>query len=320
MLLGIDIGGTKTALALASRQGQLLARRRYPTRTSGDALRDLAELAAEIRRLVDTADETLGAVERVGFSAPGPLDPKRERILNPPNLPGWNDVPIRQHLEAELGLPVTLENDANAAALAEWWFGAGKGAANIVYLTMSTGVGAGLILDGRLYRGAAGNAGEFGHTVLEADGAPCACGMRGCVEAYLGGAAWTTRLREETPERSRVCELARGRASIRPEHLLEAARQGDAFALAEVERFNHYLARAIANVVFSLAPEVIVLGTIPTAAGEDLCLAPVREDVQNRIWPEFAERLRILPSALGTDLPYMAGISVALQPVDGAVA
>ena len=94
--------------------------------------------------------------------------------------------------------------------------------------------------------------------------------------------------------------------------MLEAAREGDAFALAEVDRFNHYLACAIANVVFSLAPEVVVLGTIPTAAGEDLCLAPVRQDVRGRVWSEFAERLRILPSALGADLPYTAGISVAL--------
>jgi len=312
MLLGIDLGGTKTALALASREGELLARRRYPTRTSGDGLRDLSELAAEVRSLVEGAGQSLAAVEHLGFSAPGPLDASRERILRPPNLPGWNGAPIRQHLEAELGLPVTLENDANAAALAEWRFGAGRGAEDVVYLTMSTGVGAGLILAGRLYRGAGGNAGEFGHTTLEEGGELCACGLRGCVEAYIGGAAWTARLREEAPEKSRVSELAGGRAFIRPEHLLEAAREGDTFALAEVDRFNHYLARAIANVVFSLAPEVVVLGTIPTAAGEDLCLKAVREDVRSRVWPEFAEHLRILPSALGADLPYWAGISVAL--------
>ena len=312
MLLGIDVGGTKTALALASLEGRVIARRRYPTRTSGDASRDLADLAAEIRVLLEGAGAKLAAVEHLGVSLPGPLDATRERISKPPNLRGWDGVPIRQRLEAELGLPVTLENDANAAALAEWQFGAGRGADDVVYLTMSTGVGAGLILDGRLYRGAGGNAGEFGHTALEENGERCACGLRGCVEAYVGGAAWTERLREKTPEGSRVAELGGGRASIRPEHVLEAAREGDAFARAEVDRFNHYLARAISNVVFALDPEVVILGTIPTAAGEELCLSPVRKQVRNRVWPELAERLRIVPSTLGDELPYTAGICVAM--------
>jgi glucokinase len=313
MFLGIDIGGTKTALALASREGRVLARRRYPTRTSGDGERDLAGLAEEARSLLSDAGTDLAAVAQVGVSVPGPLDPARERILQPPNLPGWEGVPIRKRLEAEVGRPVTLENDANAAALAEWQFGAGRGADHVVYLTMSTGVGAGLILDGRLYRGSGGNAGEFGHTTLVEDGALCACGLRGCVEAYVGGAAWTERLRAKTPEQSQVMALAGGRASVRPEHLLEAARAGDAYARAEVDRYNHYLARAISNIVFALAPEVVILGTIPTAAGDELCLTPVRKSVQARIWPALANRLRIVPTALGPELPYLAGICVAMH-------
>ena len=312
MLLGIDVGGTKTALSLASQEGRVLARRRYPTRPSGDGRRDLAGIAAEARNLIRSAGAEFAAVERVGVSAPGPLDAARERIVKPPNLPGWEGVPVRKQLEGELGLPVTLEHDANAAALAEWQFGAGRGSDDIVYLTMSTGVGAGLILDGRLYRGAGGNAGEFGHTMLEENGPRCACGLHGCVEAYVGGAAWTERLRQQTPRESLVAALAGDRASIRPEHLLEAARSGDAFATDELDRYNHYLARAIANVVFALAPEVVILGTIPTAAGEDLCLTPVRESVRTRIWPALAKHLRIVPSALGDELPYMAGICVAM--------
>lgn len=316
MLLGIDLGGTKTALALASKEGRVHVRRRYPTRLSGDGVRDLAELGAAIRSLLSDAEVSPSAVQRIGVSAPGPLDAARERMRMPPNLPGWDDVPVRERLEADLGIPVTLENDANAAALAEWKFGAGRGAADVAYLTMSTGVGAGLILDGRLYRGAGGNAGEFGHTTLEEGGLPCACGQRGCVEAYIGGAAWTQRLREQTPEGSHVVALAGDRGSVRPEHLLEAARAGDSFALAEVERFNGYLVRAIANVVFALAPEIVVLGTIPSAAGEELCLSPVRAGVATRVWPQLIQHLRILPSALGDELPYMAGICVAMQTPD----
>ena len=253
------------------------------------------------------------ALAAVGVSAPGPLDGERGVVEGPPNLPGWDSVPLGVIFAAVLDRPVRLENDANAAALAEWRFGAGRGLAHLVYLTMSTGVGAGLVLGGRLHRGAGGQAGEIGHAPIEWDGEPCACGQRGCLEAYVGGAAWTRRLRAATPDTSRVALLAGGRAQVRPEHVLAAAREGDAFAGAELARFNEYLARGIVLVGFALAPEAVILGTIPTAAGEDLCLGPVREIVARRLWPGLARTLRILPSALGEDLGAYAGLAVALQ-------
>jgi glucokinase len=208
---------------------------------------------------------------------------------------------------------VRLENDANAAALAEWRYGAGRGARNLVYLTMSTGVGTGLILDGRLYRGHRGRASEFGHSCVEWGGERCGCGQRGCLEAYLGGAAWTRRLREITPANSRACALAGECGLVLPEHVVAAAREGDAFACEEMERFNHYLARAIATLAFALAPEVVVLGTIATAAGEALCFDPVRALVKDQVWPSFGEEMRILPSGLGDQLPYYAGVCVAME-------
>jgi glucokinase len=249
----------------------------------------------------------------VGLSLPGPIDRERGLLLHPPNLPGWREVPIRSWIGDALGRPVWMENDANAAALAEWHFGAGQGARNMVYLTMSTGVGAGLILEGGLHRGHGGNAGELGHVPVEWDGELCACGQSGCLEAYVGGAAWTRRLRLETPESSRVCTLAGSSSEITPEHVVAAAEQGDPFALSELQRFNHYLARGIVALCFALAPERVVLGTIPTAAGETLCLQPLRRLVAERLWPEFSHELQILPSALGDQLPYYAGVGVALE-------
>jgi glucokinase len=311
--LGIDVGGSKLALALADAEGRLLARRRRPTEPSRDAAADWARIAADARALVVEAGASLADVEAVGVSVPGPLDLERGLLLEPPNLPGWSRVPVRALLEGALERPVRVENDANAAALAEWRHGAGRGASHLVYLTMSTGVGAGLVLDGRLYRGRAGAAGEVGHARVEWDGEPCACGRRGCLEAYCGGAAWTRRLRAVTPGAGRVAALAGGRERALPEHVVAAAGEGDAFARAELDRYNHYLARGLVNLVFTLAPEVVVLGTIPSHAGEALCLGPVRERVRAELWPLLARGLSIRPAALGAELGYYAGVSVARE-------
>lgn len=313
MLLGIDIGGTKVALSVADEQGRVTARMRRPTEPSGDPAVDVGRIADDARRLLAEAGVARGALAAVGVSAPGPVDPLRGEIVSPPNLPGWGTVPLRELFADALEAPVAVENDANAAALAEWRYGSGRGFDDLVYLTMSTGVGGGLVLGGRLHAGRRGNAGEVGHVPVEWDGAPCACGMRGCLEAYVGGAAWTRRLRRVAPEAGRVAELAGGRAHATPRHVVEAAREGDAFARSELERWNDYLARGIVALVFVLAPQAVVLGTIATAAGEELCFAPLRERVRERVWPVFARELAILPSGLGEDLAHHAGIAVALQ-------
>lgn len=312
-LVGIDIGGTKVALALGDAEGRLEARWRRPTEPSGNPAADLERLAEDVRRLLAGAGVPLGEVAAVGVTAPGPLDVDAGLVLTPPNLPGWAHVPLVAQLASALGRPVFLDNDANAAALAEWRFGAGRGLRHLVYLTMSTGVGGGLILDGRLYRGVLASAGEVGHAPVEWGGLPCACGLRGCLEAYVGGAAWTRRLRATAPEASRAVALAGGRAALEPEHVVAAAREGDAFALAELARWNDYVARGIVWLAMVLAPEAVVLGTIATAAGEALSLGPIRRQVAAHVWPHLAPRLRILPAGLGADGPYLAGLAVAAE-------
>ena len=314
--LGIDLGGSKLAIAIADPDGRLIAHKTRPSRIGGDPDADILAIAADAADLVARSGLATSDFDAVGLSVPGPIDHERGAILDPPNLPGWRDVPLRARMSEILGLPVRIENDANAAALAEWHHGAGRGCSNLVYLTMSTGVGAGLILDGRLYRGHRGRASEFGHTCVEWEGEPCGCGRRGCLEAYLGGAAWARRLREITPTASRACALAGARERVLPEHVVAAAGEGDAFAREEMERFNHYLARAIAALSFALAPEVVVLGTIATAAGEKLCFEPVRALVAAQVWPSLCDGLRILPSGLGDELPYYAGVCVAIEGAD----
>jgi len=315
--LGIDLGGSKLAIAIADAEGGLIAQQTRPSPLSGDPEADVLAIAEDAADLIARSDLAARDFDAAGFSVPGPVDHERGAVLAPPNLPGWQNVPLRDRMSERLGIPVRLENDANAAALAEWRFGAGRGAQNLAYLTMSTGVGTGLILDGRLYRGHRGRASEFGHTCVEWEGERCACGQRGCLEAYLGGAAWSRRLREIAPATSQVCALAGSRELVSPKHVVAAAGEGDAFACEEMERFNHYLARAIAALAFALAPEVVVLGTIATAAGEALCFEPVRARVETQVWPALRDELRILPIGLGEQLPYYAGVCVAREGSPG---
>ncbi len=317
VLVGIDIGASKLALALGDESGRPTSHWRRAMEATDRPADDLARIAEDVRELLAGAGKTAADVDWIGVSAPGPMDRERGRLLQPPNLPGWKDVPIQSTLAEALGAPVRLENDANAAALAEWRHGAGQGFENVVYLTASTGIGAGLVLGGRLHRGRRGNAGEIGHAPVEWDGAPCVCGQRGCLEAYVGGAAWTRRLREITPESSQVARLAGDVTRVRPEHVVAAAKQGDVFARSEMDRFNRYLARAIVTLAFALEPDVVVLGTIPVSAGEALCFAPLRERVAAQVWPVLGRDLQILPAALGSELPYYAGLCLALEGRQG---
>jgi glucokinase len=315
-LLGIDIGATKVALAIGDEKGRVVARARRATEPTGRPERDVARIAEDAQRLLAKAGVAPSEIAGAGVSAPGPMDAVRGSLIRPPNLPGWEDVPVRGLLADALGISVHLENDANAAALAEWRFGAGRGFDHLVYLTASTGIGAGLVLGGRLYRGQGWNAGEIGHVPVEWEGLACACGLRGCLEAYVGGAAWTRRLSEITPEESRVAQLAGGRELARPEHVVAAAQRGDGFARSELERFNLYLARAIATLAFTLAPEVVILGTIPASAGEELCIAPIRRSVAGLIWPILDRGLRIVPAALGAEIADYAGLCAALEGLE----
>jgi len=329
-LLGIDIGGTKRVLAVGDHTSRTFARRRTPMTFSGDWRRDLAALIADARDLLREAQsggapdpagggqgESCGEggadrLEAIGVAAPGPVDRDSGVLRNPPNLPGWRDVPLAEVLAEAFGVPVRVENDANAAALAEHRFGAGRGTDDLVYLTMSTGVGGGVVSGGRLVTGAHGHAAELGHIAIVPNGLRCHCGLRGCLEAYVGGQAWSKRLRRVAPASGPVIELAGGvRERIGPELLLAAAREGDAFARAELERWLDHLALGLVTIAMAFDPERIVLGTIAVAAGEALCFAPLRERLRARVWSHQAEGLSILPASLGEALPEHAALAVA---------
>lgn len=312
-LLGIDIGGTKAVVVLARGDGEIVRETRLEDWASGDAGTDVERLAAEARALLGGAGLVAADVRALGVSAPGPLDPEVGVVVDTPNLDGWRNFPLRERLARALGAPVSIENDANAAALAEWRYGAGRGARNLLFLTMSTGVGGGLILDGRLYRGSRFQAGEVGHIPVQPNGRLCGCGLRGCLEAYTSGANLSARMREDLAAGAdtRIRALAGGEpARVSPHHWVAAIRERDPYALALRDEFLDRLSQGLATLVMTLDPERIVLGTI-VRENADLFLDELRARTLERVWEEFAD-VAIVPGELGERLPAYAALSVSL--------
>lgn len=311
LVLGFDIGGTKCATALARLDGQLLARQETPTgqRPWQEVLQELADRGRDLLRQELVSIENLRGI---GVSCGGPLDTKTGTIYTPPNLPEWKDVPARAFFEAQFALPVRLENDANATALAEWRFGAGQGVQNLVFLTMGTGIGGGLILDGSLYRGTNDLAGELGHQTILLNGPRCGCGKRGCLEALASGPAIARLARESLRygRHKRVLALAGGNPqAITAKHVIEAAQAGDSFAVQILEEAGTYMGVGIANLIQLLNPERVVIGTIAVHAG-DLILEPIRRAVSEYAWPRSASVCEIVPAALGDRAQDLAAIAL----------
>ncbi len=302
-IVGVDLGGTKIAVSAWTPEGRRIDARRFATLPGGPD--------PNVERIAAIARDMLGG-ERpraIGVSGGGPLDPERGVIISIPNLPGWTDVPFAERLETALGAPAAIENDANACAIAEHRFGAGRGTKDMAFLTLSTGIGGGLILDGRIYRGHRFLAGEVGHQVIVPDGPPCGCGKRGCLEALASGTGIANRLRELRGAMA-TDALPEPDLPLDARQLVERARAGDVFSLGFLRETAGFLALGLSNLVFVLDPERIVLGTIAVAAG-DLLLAPLRQEVDRLLWPAFRRDLSILPAQLGPDLGDYAAFAVA---------
>jgi glucokinase len=242
----------------------------------------------------------------VGIGAPGPLDREKGLVIVAPNL-GWRNFPLRDRIGERLNLPATLDNDANCATVGEWWQGAAKGASNVIGMTIGTGIGGGLILDGKLFHGASDVAGEIGHTTIDLNGRHCKCGNYGCLEAYASGPAIATRarevlVREETA--SLLPSLVGGRLeSITAETVYRAAQQGDAVASEIVRDTARYLGTGIANLLNILNVDVVVVAGGVTAAGDAL-FVPMQAEVRRRAFRPAVDATRIVPGTL----PGTAGV------------
>jgi glucokinase len=304
----VDIGGTKVELAVGDETGRLLKTDRVPTPAlgRGDAIVDA--LADRLSALTPEGVRP----DAVGVGSPGPLDSQAGRLLKPSNLPGWEYLEIEKKLGNRLGLRVVLENDATAAALGEWRYGAGRGVDNLVYVTVSTGIGAGIIAHGDLIRGVGANAGELGHVVVNPGGVQCHCGLRGCLETEASGTAMA-RMAQERREESGWFSAHAG--PITAADVFSALDAGDRVAADIVAHAADRLAWAFGMLVNLMNPERIVVGGGVATAGDRL-LAPIRDAMPGYAMADLLARATVVPAALGADVGVAGALAVAISAAD----
>lgn len=318
LLLGLDFGGTKLAAGLVHpARGELVASARRPTEPEGGATLALATMLAMARELVAKA---LSEVGGVGINFGGPVDAAAGIVLHSHHVAGWDGFPLAAQVGTALGLRAALENDANGQALAEWRFGAGRGRRSLAYLNVGTGIGGGIVLEGRLWRGAHGMAGEFGHMVIRPGGPICTCGRAGCLEALAAGPAMGRRARAalgaappEVRDRSAMLQRAGSLPAVTGRELTGAAADGDELALAVLDAIFNDLALGIANILSNLDPDLLVLGGGAADWAPSL-FARLLERVRAACLPGTEGQVALAPAALGADAGIFGGAAVLLQP------
>lgn len=309
-VLALDIGGTKLAVAVVTEDGRthgLLVEPTHKHRGPDEVISHLFDMG---RRSVEAAD--LGAPAAVGISCGGPLDAAAGVLTGPLHLPGWVDVPIVTLTEEAFGVPAVLENDATAAALAEHRYGAARGTDTALYLTLSTGVGGGSVIGGRLHRGAAGNGGEFGHITVRPGGRRCECGRNGCLEAYASGTSIAARAAEWLAATDQPSSL-RALPAVRAEDVVAEATAGDVIADALWTETVDVLGQAVTDLVNVFEPDVVVLGGGVTRSGA-LLIDPVRATVHRTAMPPAAGAVVTL-AGLGDEVCVVGAGALALDLV-----
>lgn len=308
-IVGVDLGGTNIVVGTVTDDGKDIVgveHRRTPVAEGPD--RVVAQIADAVRSSIDHARATWKSdveILGVGIGSPGPIDSKRGVVVTTPNL-GWSEMPLRDRVGDAVGLTATLDNDANCAIFGEWWRGAARDARVVVGFTIGTGVGGGLIIDGRIFHGVSDVAGEFGHITIDSTGRRCGCGNYGCLEAYAAGPAIAKRAIEsiEAGATSTLSNYVDGDLSrLTAEEIYRAANDGDDLAQEVVRDTARFLGAGVASLINICNPEIVVICGGVTQAGEKL-FRPVREEVRRRAFRPAAEACRIVPG----ELPGTAGV------------
>jgi len=316
-ILGIDLGGTKILTAVANAQGKMLSRDHSitPAKEGQDAV--VKSILESVGRALDQAHIVAADLIAIGLGAPGLSNPGTGILFTSPNLPGWKDVPLRDIIEKRLGRKAFLINDANAAAIGELYFGAGRGARNFIYITVSTGIGGGIIIDGRIYTGSIGTAGELGHMVVNDKGPQCNCGNKGCWETLASGTALAREARQSIREgaATSILEHADGNIEkISAESIHEAAQAGDKLANELIARTAYYLGVGLANLINIFNPEVIVIGGGLSNIG-DMLLKPAFEEAKRRAFKQAYQAVRLARAELGRNSGVLGAAAFALEQV-----
>jgi glucokinase len=297
MIIGVDLGGTKILTALADSKGNIISTAKIDTLADLGQKQVINNIIRSINMALKQAKVPMSRISKIGIGAPGPIL-GRAIIVSPPNLPGWINVNIKSLLHKKLKKTIYIENDANAAAFGEFCFGAGKGFRNLVYITLSTGIGGGIIIDGRIYTGSIGTAGEIGHMVIDPKGPRCGCGNRGCLEALAAGPA--------------IAKMAGKKNALEAEL---AARKGDKRAIKAINTAAKYIGIGIGNLNNILNPDIFVIGGGVSNMGR-LLLDPVKSWARKYSMEASRKSLIIVPAKLKNEAGVMGAIAICLKDKD----
>jgi glucokinase len=309
---GIDLGGTKILVVIADADGNIRGDGRTPTRASEGPRAVVDRISACVRESAREAGIDPSDIEAAGVSAPGPIDAAEGVITDPPNLPGWHDVPLARLLSECLGTPATLENDANCGAIGEHQFGAGRGFRHMLYVTVSTGIGGGIIIDDELYAGASGAAGEVGHMPVALDGPHCGAGHVGCLEAFASGTAIARRAQEmiDAGGLPRTARIAAQHPPLTAEDVYLAGQQGESEAANIIESAGSFLGIGLAGMINAFNPQAIVIGGGLVNMGGAI-LGPARRTARERAFEQSFRDVHIVEWELGERVAALGAIAVA---------
>lgn len=311
-VIGIDMGATHVNIILADFAARVIREFESPIDICNGPKSCLDFIDASLRKLLDDSGLTLADIKAAGMGVPGPVVADAGMVSAPPIMPGWDNYPIRERMQACWGFPVSLGNDAELGAVGEWAYGAGRGERNLAYIKVGTGIGAGLLLDGQIYRGATGSAGEIGHVTLNENGPMCTCGNRGCVEAFAGGRAIAQKGVDAVLAGQRT-QLAACQSveRITARDVINAARSGDLVSQRIVTEAGLHLGTAIASLVNLFNPSMVVVGGGVAQIG-DLLLEPIRRTVQQRSLRVASQAVRITSALLERRSTSIGAVVLAL--------
>jgi len=317
-LIGVDLGGTNTRAAVSDKTGKILGDAREPSYAMSGFDVTVGQIVKAANGALAAAGISAAELLGIGMAVPGTIKPKTGLVLWTPNFSeDWVGANISAPIREAFGCPVYIGNDANLAALGEYWFGVGrdKKPESLVMFTLGTGIGSGLVLDGKLWVGASEGAAEFGHQVIVADGPRCGCGRYGCMEALAGQAAIISRAQRKLHQGtdSLLWETVNNDlTAITPALIAEAAGKGDMVGLETMAETGYYIGMGIANVITGLSPEIVVIGGGVSNAG-DVLWKPMMRTITANTLPQFLEVCSIMPSRLGNDLGVLGGIGLVMQ-------
>jgi len=315
-IVGVDLGGTKLSTVLINKVGEVLVRENVPTEAYKGPDAVIQKIKDTIHTVMDKAGVSLGELEGIGVGSPGPLDAERGVIRFTSNLPGWVDVPLKDRIQEEFPVPIKVDNDANAAAVGEGIFGAGKGIKNFVYITVSTGIGGGAFIDGKLFHGENSNGAELGHTTIDMNGPLCGCGNYGCWEALASGTAFTRRVVEGLKSGRResiILDMVGGDIEkVDAKVVFDAARKGDEYALEMVNREAELLGVGISNIINSFNPRRIIIGG-GMSNDLDMMYAGIMKEIGKRALKANAEVVEIVRAKLGKDAGVLGAAALILS-------